>query len=62
MRIARVRMEQFTAVQTLASSSLFHLASPPSYSKHRRRQRYSPPPTSAEEDVEQEPETEEKEK
>jgi len=34
--IARIRLEQFTAVQTLAPSSLFHLASPPSYTKHRR--------------------------
>jgi hypothetical protein len=62
VRIARIGMEQFTAVQTLASSSLFHLASPPSYSKHRRRQRSSPRPTSAEEDVEQDPEAEEEEK
>jgi hypothetical protein len=28
VRIARIRMEQFTAVQTLASSSLFHLGQP----------------------------------
>jgi hypothetical protein len=39
VRIARIRMEQFTAVQTLASSSLFHLGNPPSYTKHRRRPR-----------------------
>ena len=62
VRIARIRLEQFTAVQTLAPSSLFHLGSPPSYTKHRRRQRSSPLPTSAEEDVEQDPEAEEDEK
>jgi len=62
VRIARIRMEQCTAVQTLAPSSLFHLGSPPSYTKHRRRQRSSPLPTSAEEDVEQDPEAEEDEK
>jgi hypothetical protein len=59
VRIARIGMEQFTAVQTLASSSLFHLGSPPSYSKHRRRQRSSPPPRGSEDDPKQDPKAEE---
>ncbi len=59
VRIARIRMEQFTAVQTLASSSLFHLGSPPSYTKHRRQPRSSPPQRGAEEDAKQDPKTEE---
>ncbi len=59
VRIARIGMEQFTAVQTLASSSLFHLGNPPSYTKHRRCGRFSPPQSSAEEDTEQDPNAEE---
>jgi hypothetical protein len=59
VRIARIRLEQFTAVQTLASSSLFHLGNPPSYTKHRRRPRSSPPQRGAEEDAKQDPKTEE---
>jgi hypothetical protein len=59
VRIARIRVEQFTAVQTLASSLLFHLGSPPRYTKHRRRPRYAPPQRGTEEDAKQDPKTEE---
>jgi len=59
VRVAHIRMEQFTAVQTLASSSLFHLGNPPSYTKHRRQPRSSPPQRGAEEDAKQDPKTEE---
>jgi hypothetical protein len=60
VRIARIGSEQFTAVQALASSSLFHLGSPPRYTKHRRRQRSSPPVRGREEDPKQDPKAEEK--
>jgi len=53
VRIARIRLEQFTAVQTLAPSSLFHLGSPPSCTKHRRQPDCSSPQRGAEEDAKQ---------
>jgi hypothetical protein len=59
VRIARIRLEQFTAVQTLAPSSLFHLGSPPSCTKHRRQPDCSSPQRGAEEDAKQDPKTEE---
>jgi hypothetical protein len=62
VRVARVGMEQFSAVQALAPSSAFHLGHPPSYPKHGQYQRVPPPQDDAEEDSEQAANAEEEEK
>ena len=61
VRIAHIGMEQFTAVQALASSSSFHLGSPPSYPKHCQRMPSAPKSAAAEEDAEEHADMEEKE-
>jgi hypothetical protein len=62
VRVAHIGMEHFTAVQTLALSSSFHLASPPRYTKHRRRARCSPSLSDAEEDKKEDQTQEEEDK
>jgi hypothetical protein len=61
VRVACIGMEQFTAVQALASSSTFHLGNPPSYPKHRRRAPSVTRAAAAEEDAEQHAEVKEDE-